>query len=180
MALFDFSLVKTTAESVAKGMAERRSKADALRAQLLVLNASPVAKSEVEAAVLAWVDQTADGFGAGGVGAGVQAALWELARSPDQMRNASRYLSSALRLLPDQRSPEDSLDQRFNRLLCGLFRDQVKASLMTVVDGLDLANGLTIAGRKAEADRINAEITKLNDEIEQLRTQAQDAGLKLA
>jgi hypothetical protein len=173
MALFDFALVKTTAATVAKNIVDRREKADALRTQLMALHAAPAARSEVNAAIEAWVDNQAKEFGHGFGG-----TLFEFASSPDLLRIADRHLTSALRLLPEQKSADDTIERRFNRLLCGLFGPQIKQVLTARVNATKL-DGPSAADRASEAARLNAQITTLNNEVEQLRREAQEAGLKL-
>jgi hypothetical protein len=62
----------------------------------------------------------------------------------------------------------------------GLFGEQIKAALAGIVADLDLPEpGPALSERRAEIERINKELSKIESELEELHAAAESAGVQL-
>lgn len=180
--LSDLLSVKKTAGDASARLQELRNKGDNVRARIAVVQSAPAAKTDVEAAISSWVDDMSAGFAGS-----VQSSLRDIIHSPRDVTYPKafgpRFASAVSRSISAGGSSAsvhtEQRDDSQLRFLCALFGPQMKTALLNAVAEMSWDEGLPMAERPAELEKLNAQLDRLNAETSELRQAAKEAGLQL-
>lgn len=175
MSVLDFVGVRSTRDAAATRIGELNARADQLRLQLNGINTALACKAEIKAALERWVDATAVGFAPNLSQLRTSAADVAKGGSWFEGRLVEAFNDSAM-AAPSLREPHVAM----LKMMCVFMPQQVKKFLTDAVDaGGDWPQGLPYAERAAEYRRVSDMLTKVNDEIHEIRSQAKEAGISL-
>jgi len=173
---FDFKGLR----SAIKSLGERhRRLADALETlgrQREDIAAAPSNRADIAAAVDLWVDSQAAGYRIA-----LQQRLQALGRRGplETMDDAPSHLHKLLSLDP---SPRARVDSAFPapEALALLFGDSIKSALRAEIERLEIpGEGLPARQRRAEIDKLDAQIAAAEEQLEALRKEGAAVGIRL-
>lgn len=172
--MFDFA-------SLMRPLQGLKSRAGALGEEITALNAlrnrvqsAPATRADVKAMLAHWVDAKAAGF-AGSFAATIR----EFVNRPALMQGHGR-VHQVVSLISRASMAGDTESSQLDRTMCALFGPQVKQALIAVVDAMEWPEeGLPLAERAKEIDRIDQLLEKLQGELAGLTRQAAAAGINL-
>lgn len=184
MALFDFLSVKQTREGAVQRMKELQQEQAELSVKLRAFDAALIARSDLRVAVDAWVDRQRQAFS---IDAGTVLSKL-LDQPPASLLRGGQFLDLQMaRIFGGHESAgharaaagaqgTEGLSMPF---MCSLFGDEIRAHLHATIDSLQYEEGLSAAARPAAREKLSQRMREINTEIEDLRTKAADAGIKL-
>jgi hypothetical protein len=164
-----------------KLLAEKKATLIATRNALM---AAPAARSDVKETLSKWVDRTAAGFTEA-----LTRDLGEFVRRPQTMGDTR--VSQVVSLVGSPAAPgldfaatragDAGQSAQVDRALCALFGPELKATLFAGVDAMawPAKEGLPLAARLAEVEKLDRQIEKLETEERELEEQAASAGVRL-
>jgi hypothetical protein len=137
------------------------------------VQSAPAVRADVKAMLTRWVDNKGVGF-AGSFAASIR----EFVNRPAQM--GDMRVNQVVSLVGQVSVDGDMASAQLDRAMCAMFGPAVKAALMAAVDAMEWpAEGLPLAERAKEIDRIDQQIEKLQVELDGLARQAAEAGINL-
>lgn len=172
MGLFDFASIRRSVAGLEQQIRKMQDELELLRRQREAVIYAPASKDDLKTMLSAWVEASGDKHRAA-----LTDALTKFARSP---RNVSPQtlaqimgIAGASQPLGDVVAPRD-VDQA----LCALFGPLLNRALLDHVDAMDWPEGsLTSAQRTADAEKLGARIDKLQQDLNELINEADEAGV---
>ena len=172
MGLFDFASIRKSVSGLEDQLKKMRVDIDELRQKRESLLSQPANRADVKAMLSEWVESSGKVYRQS-----LQTTLETFVRNPRNMtpeRLASMVsIAGAAQPLGDALRPKD-VDQA----LCALFGPLLNTALLEQVDLLAWPNeGLPLAKREIEAEKITQRIAQLEKERDELIQQAEDSGI---
>lgn len=175
--------VKQTREAIIQRLSELSTEQNDIRSRLQEIDGGKIAKSELRAAVNAWVDRQGAAFVASARG-GLMKILDEpassLTKAPGFVNHRMAMLFRGVGATDERLGGATGLpDGSLVAFLCAAFRDDVCATLNAAIDAMDYDEGLPATDRPAARAKLSQRLDALNAEVTSLRAKAAEAGLKL-
>lgn len=172
MGLFDFASIRRSVKGLEGQLKKMDEDIAELRRKRESVLSSPASKGDVKAMLSGWVRDSGEVYRSS-----LRTTLAEFVRNPRNMTpaNLARVVSvtGAAQPFGDALRPQD-VDQA----LCALFGPLLNTALLEQVDLMDWPEqGLSIAERTIEADKLLQRIGKLEQESAELIQEAEDAGI---
>ncbi len=175
--------VKQTRETIIQRLADLAAEQNDIRNRLQEIDGGKVAKSELRAAVNAWVDGQGAAFMAsarGGLMRFLDEPASSLTKAPGFVNHHMAMLFRGVGATDERVGGATGLpDGSMVAFLCATFRDEVCATLNAAIDAMDYDEGLPATDRPAARAKLSQRLDVLNAEVASLRAKAAEAGLKL-
>ena len=168
---FDFKSLRRSVEGVEKKLQDMHKEVDDLRRQRERASTAPTSKEDLKALLSAWVASAGDQY---------RKALHETLRKFRNPRSlSSRELASVMSITgAPQPFGEAIRAQDVDQALCALFAPLLSKALLDEVDSMEWpADTVTTAERNATVARLDERIVQLDQEIKELTTAAEEAGI---
>lgn len=168
---FDFKSLRRSVEGVEKKLQDMHTEVEDLRRQRERTLSAPASKEDLKAMLSAWVASAGENY---------RKSLQETLQKFRNPRNATpqdvaRGMSLTGALLP---FGEALRQQDVDQALCALFAPLLNKALLDEVDNMEWpAHSITTAERNATVARLTERIDQLDQEIRDLTTAAEEAGI---
>ena len=170
---FDFSALKRAFQGLQARRASIRAEIEDLKRQRSAVTDAKASRDEVKALIASWI--TAAG---GNFVADLQASVATMANNSISMRNPDR-VQQLVTLGGITADSGRAANGELAQALCALFGDSIRAGAFKAIDAMEWpVNGMSNAQRTASTQAIDAKISELETEEEDIVKQAAEAGLR--
>ncbi|MBP6252477.1 MAG: hypothetical protein KA387_06965 [Rubrivivax sp.] len=154
---------------------KRRAQLETLRRERDLVATAPAARADIKAALRAYVDAGGERYSTL-----LQRALAPLVAKPSMLTDPER-VAGVFGLVAATAPQGNPTPRGFDLVLSGLAAELTVAAIDRAVDAMTwpAPEGLPLAERAAELQRLDAAISRLESEEEAVAAQARDAGLML-
>ena len=168
---FDFKSLRRSVENVEKKLQVMHTEVADLRRQRERARSAPTSKEDLKILLSAWVASTGDQY---------RKSLHETLRRFRNPRNLSAHeLASVMSITGAPQPFGDAIRAKdVDQALCALFAPLLSKALLDEVDSMEWpADTVTATERNATVARLDERIVQLEQEIKELTTAAEEAGI---